>query len=116
MKIAAFILSITVLFLAFKPGLNLIPLPEVTEHAGCGAQCESSSDFDGYVQSSIPKGCCDENGCNPLRLCCSIVLFFSETTFMKAKNQDIAARQVFAYRSIHNSLFIEEFWQPPKFV
>ncbi len=116
MKIAAFILSITFLFLAFKPGLYMIPLAEATEQAGCAAHCESLSEFDGYAQNTIPKGCCDQNGCNPLRLCCSIVLFFSESTFMQAKNQEIAIRRVFAYRSIHNSLFIEEFWQPPKFV
>ena len=104
-----------VLFLALKPGMDLISLKIDMEQSCCGSQCAPLADFDN-IQDQKPEDGCDGNGCNPFQVCCSSVLFFPATPLDFSSNPKITTKRNFNYQSAYTLLITSEFWQPPQFV
>jgi hypothetical protein len=115
MRLFTIILATSVLFLALKPGMDLISLHIDFEESCCSSQCAPLADFDSF-QDQIPEDGCDGNGCNPFQVCCSNVMFLVTTPLDLSTNPQITTKQNFTYQSAYNLLITFDFWQPPQFV
>jgi len=115
MKYFTIILTVSVLFLALKPGMDLILLHIEFEKTCCSSQCTQIADFDNF-QDQKPEGECDGNGCNPFQVCCSSVMFLIASPFVFSNNSKITTKRIFTYHSTYTLLIASDFWQPPQFV
>ena len=112
MKFAAFLLALTVMFLALKPGLQLATACD-SEIECCTDSCEPFNLVQKQNADSDQKSC-NGNSCNPFQSCsASFVLNDLETLSTNEKPQ-IPTKSIFAYQFNHISLFSSEFWQPPQ--
>jgi hypothetical protein len=103
MKILTFILATFILFLAVKPGIDLLSLQTDTEQTCCGGQCSPTSD-NGTSQ--------DKN----FQVCSSCVLVCFNIPLISIPRPTVFSDKGFTYQSTFTSQFAPDFWQPPKIV
>lgn len=115
MKYFTIILATSVLFLALKPGMELISLQIDFDQSCCSSQCTPLADYDSF-EDQIPEDGCDGNGCNPFQVCCSSVLFFPANPFDFTTKSQVITKRNFTYHSAYTLLIASDFWQPPQFV
>ena len=113
MKSLTFILTIFILFLAIKPGTDMISLQTETEQTCCGGQCTPTSDNQ-QDQDQQQDNDCNGQSCNPFQVCSSCVLHFLTNSFLDLSKPEISTKQNFTYQSAFTSQFAPDFWQPPK--
>ncbi|WP_235298466.1 hypothetical protein [Portibacter marinus] len=111
MRLVAFILAITVVFLAFKPGMTLLSQCE-TEIACCTDTCEPFS-MTTNDEKPADQGC-NGNSCNPFQSCGSSFVFTAEKLALPSTNPGFSTESNFSYQFNHLSQFATDFWQPPQ--
>lgn len=114
MRIISIILTVTVLFLSFKPCIDYIVLDHGSEITCCTDSCEPTSENE-EPESNGEKGDCTGNSCNPFQSCginsvMTIVAFETEN-----QNNNVISDQNFNYQFNIHSQFLSDFWQPPRF-
>jgi hypothetical protein len=116
MKFSTLILATIILFLAIKPGIELISLQNNNEQTCCDGQCKPIADNE--KSSSQQKQKDDRSGksCNPFQVCSSCVLQCSTNQLAEISKPEISTNQNFTYQSVFTSQFAPDFWQPPKIV
>lgn len=114
MKFLTLILATTILFLAVKPGIDLISLQSNTEQTCCGGQCKPIADNEKSPDQQKQKDDCSEKSCNPFQGCIYCVLHFLTNPFLDLSKPEISTKQNFAYQSAFTSQFAADFWQPPE--
>lgn len=110
MKCIAFILSLTILFLAVEPGISELVSQSAHEHSCCGGIPVKDD-----ASPSAEKGC-GQNACNPFFKCrsCSIVFVSINNVYSFSPlsvSDKLIIKPVFPH--FH---FTPDFWQPPKSV
>ena len=115
MKLFTIILTTIVIFLAFKPGIDLIALHFGKALSCCSTNCTPSAE-NGPFSDQRPYDDCDGNGCNPFQVCCSGTLFFTASPFRFLPGPQITTKRDFTYPFAYTLLFAVDFWQPPKIV
>jgi len=115
MKILTFILATFILFLAVKPGIDLLSLQAGTEQTCCGGQCSPISDNDNS-QDQNKDNDCDGKSCNPFQVCSSCVLVCFNLPLISIPKPTVFSDEKFTYQSTFTSQFDPDFWQPPKIV
>ena len=116
MKFLTLILATTILFLAVKPGIDLISLQTDTEQGCCGEQCKPIADTEKSSDQQKQKDDCNGNSCNPFQVCSSCVLLCSPNPFVDLSKPEFSTKQNFTYQSAFTSQYAPDFWQPPKIV
>lgn len=115
MKIISLILAAFVLFLAVKPGIDLLSLQSYTKKTCCSRQCTPiSKNVNSQEQSS--NNDCDEKACNPFQVCSTCVLECFNIPLFRITKPTVFSKEKFIYQSIFTSQFAPDFWQPPKIV
>ena len=114
MKFLSLLLATTILFLAVKPGIDLISLQSNTEKTCCGDQCKPIADSEKSSNQQKQKDDCSGKSCNPFQVCGSCVLHFLTNPFHDLSKPEISTKQNFTYQSAFTSQFAPDFWQPPK--
>jgi hypothetical protein len=115
MRILSIILLTTTLLLAFKPGVDLILLQNLSEKSCCIDTCADTQQADTVPSEQEDNGC-DGNFCNPFQVCGSCFLLCTNLTETGLQNVDLSTHHKFPYISTASALFITDFWQPPKLV
>jgi len=115
MKFLTFILATFILFLAVKPGIDLLSLQTDTEQTCCGGQCTPTSDSDNS-QDQNQDNDCDGKSCNPFQVCSSCVLVCMNLPFDYIPKPTVFSNKGFTYQSAFISQFASDFWRPPKIV
>ncbi|MBS1574188.1 MAG: hypothetical protein JST09_02690 [Bacteroidetes bacterium] len=115
MKLLTFILAAFILFLAVKPGIDLLSLQVETEQTCCGGQCTPISDNDNSQDQNQENG---NNGqsCNPFQICSACILLCLTVQIDCIPKQTEVTEKGFTYQSAFTSQFDSDFWQPPKIV
>ena len=117
MKFLTLILATFILFLAVKPGIEMLSLQTDTEQTCCSGQCTPISDNDNSQdQDQKQKNDCDGQPCNPFQVCGSCVLVCLNIPFDYLLKPQIFSKEGFSYQSAFVSQFASDFWQPPKIV
>ena len=114
MKFLTLILASTILFLAVKPGIDLLSLQADTEQTCCSGECKPIADNEKSPDQQ--KDDCSGKSCNPFQVCSSCVLHFLTNPFLDLSIPEISTKQNFTYQSAFTSQFAPDFWQPPKIV
>jgi len=114
MKFLTLILATTILFLAVKPGIDLISFQADTEQGCCGGQCKPVADNEKSPDQQKQKDDCNGNSCNPFQSCSMHVLHCLAKHSIELSKPDISIKQNFTYQSAFTSQFASDFWQPPK--
>ncbi len=103
------------LLLAFKPGIELIFMPDTSEQSCCIDTC-SSADLE--VEEETHNDCedkgCEGNFCNPFQVCGSCFVICESLPTTQPSYLAIVDKQLFVYQLNASSLFTIEFWQPPE--
>jgi len=115
MKFLTFILATFILFLAVKPGMDLLSLQADTAQTCCSGQCTPNSDNDNS-QDQNQDNDCGGNVCNPFQVCSSCVLVCLNIPFDYIPKPTTFSYKGFSYQSVFTSQFAPDFWQPPKIV
>jgi hypothetical protein len=115
MKLLTFILATFILFLAVKPGIDLLSSQVDTEQTCCCGQCTPTSDNDNS-QGQNQDNDCDRKACNPFQVCGSCVLVCLNLPFNYIPKPTALPDKGFTYQSVFTSQFAPDFWQPPKIV
>lgn len=114
MKFLTLILASTILFLAVKPGIDLLSLQADTELTCCGGECKPIADNEKLPDQQKKKDDCSGKSCNPFQVCGSCVLHFLTNRFLDLSKPEISIKQNFTFQSAFTSQFASDFWQPPK--
>ena len=114
MRIISIILTVTVLFLSFKPCIDYVVFDHGEEITCCTDSCEPTSD-NGNSNSESEKGDCTGNSCNPFQSCgvnsvMTVIAFDTENHI-----NELISEQNFNYQFNIHSQFLSDFWQPPRF-
>lgn len=115
MKFWTFLFATFILFLAIKPGIDLISFQEDTEQTCCDGQCLPTSD-NSQSEKQAPGNSCEGKFCNPFQVCSSCVLLCLNVPLDFVSVPKIFSEKGFTYQSIFTSQFASDFWQPPKIV
>jgi hypothetical protein len=116
MKFLTLILTTIILFLAVKPGIDLIALQSGTEQSCCAGNCEPTVDNKKSSDQEHPENDCSGKSCNPFQSCCMSVLYCLTKTTIELSKPEIVVIQNFSYQSGFTSQFASNFWQPPEIV
>jgi|SRR5690554_583491 hypothetical protein len=115
MKILAYIISFTVIFLSVKPGIDALAYSFENEIAFCtNTMCVADTDTDGAGAEDRQSQ--EDNGmCNPFQICSACVMLYVATPINETTPQpEPRAKQAYGYQTNIASQFIADFWQPPK--
>lgn len=115
MKLLTFILATFILFLAVKPGIDLLSLHADNEQTCCGGQCTQTSNNDNS-QDQNKDNDCDGKSCNPFQVCSSCVLVCFNIPLISIPKPTVFSDKGFIYQSTFTSQFAPDFWQPPKII
>jgi hypothetical protein len=115
MKILIFILTTFILFLAVKPGIDLLSLQADTEQTCCSGLCSPTSEND-TSEDQNQNNDCDGKACNPFQVCGSCVLVCLSLPLYYIPKSRVNSEVNFLYQSTFTSQFTPDFWQPPKIV
>lgn len=117
MRILSILLLTTSLFLAFKPGVDLLLMHNLSEKSCC-IDIDSCTDTlpEDIASNEKEDNSCDGNFCNPFQVCGSCFLLCLNMAEDKHTKQGISTQQQFSYEGSNSSLFISDFWQPPEWV
>ena len=113
MRFLSLIFVTLIVFLAVKPGIDLLSKKVVSEQTCCGEQCAPTSNNDNAQNQNND---CSGNTCNPFQVCCSCVLICLTTPFDYLIKPAVLTEKDFFYLSVFRSQFTPDFWQPPKIV
>jgi len=114
MKFFTLVLTTVILFLAAKPGIDLISIQNETEQSCCAGNCKRAAENENSPNKENQKEDSNGNTCNPFQSCCTWV-FNSQTKPAEEKlNPEISSKQNSRYQSAFTSQFAPDFWQPPK--
>ncbi len=116
MKLSALILVITILFLAIKPGINVISLQNNPEQTCCEGQCSSLVSPEKSSEQEEQEDGCEGKSCNPFQVCCSHVLQCIANPNNEVLKPETFTKQFFSYKSTFYYQFAPDFWHPPKIV
>jgi len=117
MKFLTLILATTILFLAIKPGIDLISLQSNTEQTCCGGQCKPIADNEKSSDQQKQKDDGSDKPCNPFQLCsCSMCVLQCQTVSSVSFSSPEFLDLHHSYQSSLHSQFASDFWQPPKIV
>ena len=79
-------------------------------------ECLPFASTDSSEQGGDENGCTGKT-CNPFHLCTSGVVLVNDIMMLETSdNQAYFAKVLFNYQSSSSSLYISDFWHPPKFV
>ena len=113
MRLIAIILTFTVLYLAFKPGIDTLFISHDNEISCCSESCDPYS-IENEGQSE-DDGNCTGNSCNPFQSC-GVNSVLSFLVFDdNLQNQELLVERNFTYQFNIHSQFLSDFWQPPQF-
>jgi hypothetical protein len=115
MKFLTFILASFILFLAVKPGIDLLSLQANTEQTCCSGQCSPTADNDNS-QDQNKDNECKGKSCNPFQVCSGCVLVCFNMPLIYISRPTVFLEKGFTYLSTFTSQFAPDFWQPPKIV
>ena len=115
MKFLVFILATFILFLAVKPGVDLLSFQKDTEQPCCDGQCSPTSNNE-KSQKQKQNNDCGGKSCNPFQVCGSCVLVCVNFAFYFISKTSIFSKKGFTYQSIFSTQYTSDFWQPPKIV
>lgn len=115
MKLLTFILATFIMFLAVKPGIDMLSLQTYTEQSCCGGQCTPFSDNDNSQKQNKDNDC-NGKSCNPFQVCSSCVLVCINIPLISIPKSAFFSDKGFTYQSTFKSQFAPDFWQPPKIV
>lgn len=119
MKICAYILAFTVLFLSLKPKFDVIsPSSESVQvcctSTSCSPITENNEPESQQSDNQLPQ---DTKGiCNPFQACCAGFVIAVSTAFSSLPKTGTLPQQYFSYQSPLSSQFISDFWHPPRLV
>ncbi len=114
MKIWTYILTITVIFLSVKPGIDTITFSSESQQTCC---LKSKYSPISEKHESDNKNDQETKGlCNPFQACCACNLVYVGLPFFPTLKIGISSEENFSYQSFISSKFISDFWQPPRFV
>jgi hypothetical protein len=115
MRFLTLILTTTILFLAVKPGIDLISVNNVSEVMCCEGSCSSNTESDKSSDTKKENNDCSGKLCNPFQTCGCCLLFLNAQEIQEINIQDPNfKKQFFSHYSGFNSQFTPDFWQPPK--
>lgn len=112
MKFVALILTMIVIFLSFKPGIDLVLMQNWAKQTCCAEVCASTNQSSQEEENKE----CEGNSCNPFQVCGSCSLFCQSVAFEKSPTIQISTKRQFLYSFTFSSLFIADFWQPPRLI
>ncbi|MFN5629086.1 MAG: hypothetical protein ACK48W_07350 [Bacteroidota bacterium] len=115
MKFLVFILATFILFLAIKPGVDLLSFQEDAQQTCCDEQCSSTSQNE-KSQNQTQDNDCGGKSCNPFQVCGSCVLVCVNFAFYFISKASMFSKKGFTYQSIFSTQYTSDFWQPPKIV
>lgn len=115
MKLFTFILATFILFLAVKPGIDLLLLQTDIEHTCCGGQCTSISDNDN-TQDQNGDNDSDGKTCNPFHVCSYCVLICFNIPLISIFKPTTISDKGYTYHFVFTTQFAPDFWQPPKII
>lgn len=105
MKLAGKYLGAIILFLALLPGIEPMRLLASNGDSCCSAECETPCDTD-----------CEGENCNPFEVCGSCVVAIFEPIFI-AKPIQVFSYSLFSVPAlVLIERYVQDFWQPPRFV
>jgi hypothetical protein len=113
MKIVAYILALTVVFLSVKPGIDTLVSTSGTSSCYSNTSCHISVE---KSDTEFPNDSQDNEICNPFQSCCPCLLEIANLHVPENERSEISTEDLFFYESFLASQFIADFWQPPQFV
>jgi hypothetical protein len=117
MKIFIHILTLTILFLALKPGID--SFASHSEVGCCAHTCEMNVQKNDCspTENKDDNHNCDDHNCNPFQVCGCCKLFVNPILFpiseFETENFDDNG---FALRSLFYPQYNADFWHPPQIV
>ena len=113
MRILACILAFTVLFLACKPGVEIVLSSCDSNVSCCVDSCIPFSSADNEQHES-ERGDCTGNSCNPFQSCGTS--FIVNNTELQSTNLNVLVSnsRTFNYKDNIHSQFSTDFWHPPR--
>lgn len=115
MKLLIFRIATFILFLAVKPGINLLSLRAYTEQTCCGRQYTQASGNDKSQEQNQDNNS-EGKSCNPFQLCSSCILVCLNIPFISIPKPTVFSDEKFTYQSTVTSHFTPGIWQTPKIV
>lgn len=103
------------LFLAFKPGIELLFMADTSEQSCCIDTC-SADELEAETEDDCHDKDCEGNFCNPFHTCSSCFVLCQNLPTTQTLPLTIAPQQQFNYQLNASALFKHEFWQPPELV
>ena len=113
MKLLTLILASTILFLAVKPGIDLLSLQIDTEQSCCGGQYKPIADNEKSSNQQKQKDDSSRKSCNPFQVCSMFVLHFQTVSSLSLSASEFSDLH-YSFQSAFTSQFASDFWQPPK--
>lgn len=115
MKCSVLILTTLILFLAVKPGIDLMPVNVANESSCCGINCTANTETKKTSDTKNEESDCSGKLCNPFQACgCCILIMNIQEIFEVNAQEPNFKKYFFSHYSGFNSQFTPEFWQPPK--
>lgn len=108
MKFLTILLAATLLFLAVKPGVELISLQSKSSAHCCG-ECSPVSNNNNKQEK-------DSKSCNPFQGCSCCIFLCDNSAVVNLYEPLTITKEHFTYHSVLPSKITPDFWQPPKVV
>lgn len=113
MKIVAYILALTVVFLSVKPGMDVLVSSPGISSCYSNTACHITADGS---DTDLPTDSQEPEICNPFQSCCPCLLEVADLSVPENERSEISTKDLFFYESFIASQFIADFWQPPQFI
>ena len=113
MRSLAFILALTVLFMAFKPGVQHLFSSCEDKVSCCVESCTPFATLD-QDQDEEQQNDCSGNSCNPFQSCGASFVLTLNVLNTELYTPQISTNRNFSYQFNVHSQFAADFWQPPQ--
>ncbi|MCC5921256.1 MAG: hypothetical protein LAT68_13445 [Cyclobacteriaceae bacterium] len=111
MKLIWASISLFILFLAVKPGLEALVFAQETDINCCSGYCAAEN---APLENPNSQDTCDGEGCHPFQKCNSH-FFKSKVFYFQAKLLFLNPKKnINSFEIIFKSYLIFDLWQPPK--
>lgn len=115
MKFFTLILTTVILFLAIKPGVDLISFESKTESSCCAGSCESKSEP--QEKNKKQDGDCSGKACNPFQSCGTCFIYCHVSNVLIPEMNLVPQSKVnYWFVPLRIKNHASDFWQPPKLI
>ena len=115
MKFFIKLLTAFVLFLAFKPAIDLVVLSGLDKMSCCVTMGCESSEVEENLPTEKPRNC-SGNSCNPFQACGTCFVLLLAEHDLSLERSAVVVERKFSNEKSFTSQYFPDFWQPPKIV